>query len=117
METRFLNEKNEMLKHVGYECKVVRPGSLEWETGVIIGVMSDKRSYTNMYRIECYKDKKVINKTVRNGLFELLESKSDRVIKSRCQNIDDLSKDDIIKKIELLKSELKVLESKLNELK
>ena len=117
METKFINERNEMLKHVGYECRVVRPGTLEWEKGVIIGVMSDKRSYTNMYRIECYKDKKVINKTVRNNLFELLDTKSDRVINSRNTNVDSLSKDDIKKKIELLRSELAILESKLSELK
>ena len=117
METRFVNERNEMLKHVGYECKVVRPGSLAWEKGVVIGVMSDKRSYTNMYRIECYSDKKVINKTVRNNLFELLDTKSDRTVNSRNTNIDSLSKDDIKKKIELLKSELAILESKLSGLK
>lgn len=110
----FLNEKNEMLKYVGYECDVVRKDSVEWEKGVIIGVMSDKRSNCNMFRIRL-NDNVVINKKKDNKLFKIGE-KSNVVIKSRIQSYDNLSKDDIIKKIELLNSELELLNKKLSEL-
>lgn len=115
-ELEFVKEKNEMLKHVGEWCKVVRPGSLEWENGTIIGVMSDKRSNVNMYRIEL-KDKKVINKTSENKLFKLLNVvNSNREIKNRVSSVDSLSKEEIIKKIELLNSEIELLKSKLSSL-
>lgn len=113
----FISERNEMLKNVGYWCKVVRKDSLEWENGTIIGVMSDKRSNVNMYRIEL-KDGKIINKTKDNKLFKLLDVvNKNREIKSRVCNVDNLSKDDIKKKIELLNSELELLNKKLLELK
>lgn len=109
----FLAEKNEMLKNVGNWCKVVRNGCLEWENGTIIGVMSDKRTNCNMYRIEL-KDGNVINKKKDSNLFKLFDVKNhNRVIKSRVQNYDSLSKDEILKKIELLNSELALLKSKL----
>lgn len=108
----FLSERNEMLNYVGYNCKVVRKDSLVWENGVIIGVMSDKRSNTNMYRIKL-SDDVIINKKKDNKLFELGEKNNDIVIKSRCQNYDSLSKDEILKKIELLNSEIELLKSKL----
>lgn len=112
-ELEFINEKNQMLNHVGEWCKVVRPGSLEWENGTIIGVVSDKRSNVNMYRVEL-KDKKVINKTPENRLFKLLNViNSNREIKSRVSSVDSLSKDEILKKIELLNSEIALLKSKL----
>lgn len=115
----FLVEKNEMLKYVGYECEVVKRNSVEWIKGVIIGVMSDKRSNCNMFRIE-YKEgnsKVVMNKKLGAPLFKILNSISDREIKSRISSLDNLSKEDIKKKIELLNSELKVLNAKLLELK
>lgn len=110
----FLMEKNEMLNYVGYNCEVVRKYSLVWENGVIIGVMSDKRSNVNMYRIKL-NDDVIINKKKDNKLFKLGE-KSDVVIKSRLQNIDSLSKEDIIKKIKLLESEIELLNNKLSTL-
>lgn len=110
----FVEEKNEMLKYVGYECDVVRKDSVEWEQGIIIGVMSDKRSNCNMYRIKL-SDNVIINKKKDNKLFKIGE-KSNVVIKSRIQSYDNLSREDIIKKIELLNSELKVLNDKLLEL-
>ena len=113
-ELEFVKEKNEMLKHVGEWCKVVRPGSLEWENGTIIGVMSDKRLNVNMYRVEL-KDKKVINKTSENKLFKLLNVVNGmREIKSRTVGVDSMSKDAIIKEIELLESKIKVLREKLD---
>ena len=110
----FLMEKNEMLNYVGYNCEVVRKDSLAWEKGVIIGVMSDKRSNANMYRIKL-SDDVIINKKKDNKLFKLGE-KSNVVIKSRIQNYDNLNKSEIIKKIELLKSEIELLENKLSNL-
>lgn len=110
----FLNERNEMLKYVCYECDVVRKDSVEWEKGIIIGVMSDKRSNCNMYRIKL-SDNVIINKKKDNKLFKIGE-KSNIVIKSRISSIDNLSKEDIKKKIELLNSELKVLNDRLLEL-
>lgn len=107
----FLSERNEMLNYVGYECEVVRKDSLVWEKGLIIGVMSDKRSNVNMYRIKL-SDDVIINKKKDNKLFKLGE-KSNIVIKSRVQNYDSLSKDEILKKIELLNSEIELLKSKL----
>ena len=111
---QFLNERDQMLNLVGFECELVRPGSLSWEKGVIIGVMSDKRSNTNMYRCECTKDKKVVNKTKDNPLFKVLETKSTREIKSRTQSYDNMTKDDILKQIRLLEDQIKVLKSKLD---
>lgn len=116
---KFLVEKNEMLKYVGRECKVVKRNDVEWVDGVIIGVMSDKRSNCNMFRIE-YKEgnnKVVMNKKFGAPLFKILDSVSDREIKSRISNVDNLSKEDIIKKIGLLEVELKMLNDKLLELK
>lgn len=107
----FLVERNEMLNYVGYNCEVVRKDSLVWESGLIIGVMSDKRSNVNMYRIKL-SDDVIINKKKDNKLFKLGE-KSDIVIKSRVQNYDSLNKDEILKKIELLNSEIELLKSKL----
>ena len=113
-ELEFINERNEMLKHVGEWCKVVRPGSLEWENGTIIGVMSDKRSNVNMYRVEL-KDKKIINKTQENKLFKLLNVvNSNREVKSRVSSVDNMSKEAIIKEIELLESKIKILKDKLS---
>ena len=115
---KFVEERNEMLSYVGRECKVVKRNSIEWVDGVIIGVLSDKRSNCNMFRIE-YVDgnnKMIMNKKLGAPLFEILDSVSDREIKSRVQSYDSLSKEDIIKKIELLNSELKVLNDKLLEL-
>lgn len=115
---KFVEEKNEMLKYVGRECKVVKRNSIEWVDGVIIGVMSDKRSNCNMFRIE-YVDgnnKVVMNKKLGASLFKILDSISDREIKSRISNVDNLSKDDIKKKIDLLNSELEFLYKKLVEL-
>ena len=115
-ELEFINERNEMLNHVGEWCKVVRPGSLEWENGTIIGVMSDKRSNVNMYRVEL-KDKKVINKTPENKLFKLLNVvNSNREIKSRVSSVDGMSKEAIIKEIALLESKIAVLKDKLSSL-
>jgi hypothetical protein len=115
---KFLVEKNEMLNFVGRECEVVKRNSLEWVRGVIIGVMSDKRSNCNMFRIEvCEGENKVVmNKKLGAPLFKILDSVSDREIKSRVSNIDSLSKDDIIKKIKLLESEIELLKSKLSNL-
>lgn len=110
---KFLAERNEMLKNVGNWCKVVRNGCLEWENGTIIGVMSDKRSNCNMYRIEL-KDGKVINKKKDSNLFKLFDVKNqNREIKSRVSNIDSLSREEIVKKIKLLESEIELLKSKL----
>lgn len=115
-ELEFINEKNQMLNHVGEWCKVVRPGELEWENGTIIGVMSDKRSNVNMYRIEL-RDKKIINKTPENKLFKLLNVvNSKREIKSRVSSVDGMGKDAIIKEIALLESKIKVLREKLDSL-
>ena len=115
-ELEFVNERNEMLKHVGEWCKVVRPGSLEWENGTVIGVMSDKRSNVNMYRIEL-KDKKVINKTPENKLFKLLNVvNSNREIKSRVNSVDSMSKENIIKEIALLETRIELLKSQLSVL-
>lgn len=109
----FLVEKNDMLNYVGNWCKVVRNGCLEWENGTIIGVMSDKRSNCNMYRIEL-KDGKIINKKKDSNLLKVFDIKnSNREIKSRIQNYDSLSKDEIIKKIKLLESEIELLQNKL----
>jgi hypothetical protein len=110
----FLVEKNEMLNYVGYNCEVVRKDSLVWENGVIIGVMSDKRSNVNMYRIKL-NDGVIINKKKDNKLFKLGE-KSDIVIKSRIQNYDNLSKDEILKKIKLLESEIDLLNDRLEKM-
>lgn len=116
---KFVDERNEMLKYVGRECKVVKRNSIEWVDGVIIGVMSDKRSNCNMFRIEVGEgnNKIVMNKKLGAPLFEILDSVSDREIKSRVCNVDSLSKDDIKKKIELLNRELELLNKKLLELK
>jgi hypothetical protein len=115
-ELEFINERNEMLKHVGEWCKVVRPGELEWENGTIIGVMSDKRSNVNMYRVEL-KDKKVINKTPENKLFKLLNVvNSNREVKSRVSSVDGMSKEAIIKEIAILESKIEMLKSKLSAL-
>ena len=111
----FLVEKNEMLNYVGYNCEVVRKDSLVWENGIIIGVMSDKRSNVNMYRIKL-NDDVIINKKKDNKLFKLGEKNNDVVIKSRIQNYDNLSKDEIIKKIKLLESEIELLQNKLSSL-
>lgn len=116
---KFVDERNEMLNYVGRECKVVKRNSIEWVKGVIIGVMSDKRSNCNMFRIEVVEgnNKIVMNKKLGAPLFEILDSVSNREIKSRVCNVDSLSKKDIIKKIELLNSELELLNKKLLELK
>lgn len=114
----FMSEKQEMQQYVGRECEVVKRNSTDWVTGVIIGIMSDKRSNCNMFRIE-YKDgdnKVVMNKKLGAPLFKILDTVSDREIKSRSLNVDNMSKDDIKKKIELLNSELKVLNDRLLEL-
>lgn len=116
---KFVDERNEMLNYVGRMCKVVKRNSLEWVEGVIIGVMSDKRSNCNMFRIEIGEgdNKMIMNKKLGAPLFEILDIVSDREIKSRVNSIDNLSKEAIIKKIELLNSELEMLNKKLVELK
>ncbi len=115
----FVEERNEMLKYVGRECKVVKRNSIEWVNGVIIGVMSDKRSNCNMFRIEVGEgdNKMIMNKKLGAPLFEILNSVSNREIKSRVNNVESLSKGEIIKKIELLNVELELLNKKLLELK
>lgn len=112
---KFLVEKNKMLNYVGRECEVVKRNSVEWVKGVIIGVMSDKRSNCNMFRIEVSEgeNKIVMNKKLGAPLFKILDSVSNREIKSRVSNIDSLSKDEILKKIELLNSEIELLKSRL----
>lgn len=116
---KFINERNEMLKYVGRMCKVVKRNDVVWVDGVIIGVMSDKRSNCNMFRIEVGEgnDKMVMNKKLGAPLFKILDTVSSRVINSRVNSIDSLNKDDIIKKINLLTAELELLNKKLAELK
>lgn len=115
---KFVDEKNKMLKYVGRECRAVKRNSVDWVTGVIIGVMSDKRSNCNMFRIE-YRDgdnKVIMNKKLGAPLFEILETVSDREIKSRSLNADNMSKEQILKELALLDIKKKELEKKLAEL-
>ena len=116
---KFVEERNEMVNYVGRECKVVKRNSIDWVTGVIIGIMSDKRSNCNMFRIE-YADgnnKVIMNKKLGAPLFEILDTVSDREIKSRSLNIDSMSKEQIVKELALLDIKKKELEKKLAELK
>lgn len=116
---KFMSEKQDMQQYVGRECKVVKRNSVDWVTGVIIGIMSDKRSNCNMFRIE-YKEgdnKVIMNKKLGAPLFEILDTVSDREIKTRSLNIDNMSKEQIVKELALLDIKRKELEKKLAELK
>lgn len=118
-DEKFMTERQNMLSYVGRECRVVKRNSTERVTGVIIGIMSDKRSNCNMFRIE-YKDgdnKVVMNKKLGAPLFKILDTVSDREIKSRSLNIDSMSKEQILKELALLDIKKKELEKKLAELK
>lgn len=114
-----MSEKQVMQQYVGRECKVVKRNSVEWVTGVIIGIMSDKRSNCNMFRIE-YKDAdgtSIMNKKLGAPLFEILDKVSDREIKSRSLNISSMSKEQVLKELALLDIKKRELEKKLAELK
>ena len=116
---KFVDERTEMLTYVGRECQVVKRNSLEWVTGVIIGVMSDKRSNCNMFRIEYVEGehKTVMNKKLGAPLFKILTSTSDRAIKRRALNVGSMTKEQVIKELELLNIKRKELKKKLAELK
>lgn len=115
---KFANEAIEMKKYVGRECMIVKRNTTEWTKGVIIGVMGDKRSNCNMFRIELEDsgNKVVVHKKLGAPLFKILDTVSSREIKSRVSNIDSMSKEAIVKEIELLESKIKVLKEKLGNL-